>query len=161
EVQALLEAAQAALAARDWQAAESSCTRALDRLGREPSLGELRTRALGLREEAERHRSAQQTRQQFILQRDLALFHGLDSLWQGALWPGREGDATRQAAETAARRALALAGLEVGAESAWAPDSFLTESEQTETAADCYALLVLLADAVARKPDAATPAREA
>src|SRR5262249_35680142 len=46
EVQALLEAAQAALAGRDWQAAESSSLRALDRLGQEPSLGELRTRAL-------------------------------------------------------------------------------------------------------------------
>jgi eukaryotic-like serine/threonine-protein kinase len=161
EVRALLEAAQAALSARDWQAAESSSTRALDRLGQETSLGELRTRALGLREEAERHRSAQQTHQQFIQQRDLALFHGLDSLSQGALLTGMGGDANRQAAETAARRALALAGLEVGAESAWAPDSFLTESERTETAADSYTLLVLLADAVARKPDAAAPYREA
>jgi serine/threonine-protein kinase len=104
-----------------------------------------------------RHRAEEKYRQ-FVQRRNEALFYGLIAPDEGALFLGGEAAANRKTAESAAREALALAG--VGGESgAAAIDPDLPAPRQAEIAADCYALLLVLASLKSQGPggDSRTP----
>src|SRR5262249_7008789 len=74
-------------------------------------------------------RRAEERYRQFIQRRNEAIFHGLLAPDQGDLFQGAAASDHLNTAETAAREALALAGIR--------PDA--------ATAADCYTLLLVLA----------------
>jgi tetratricopeptide (TPR) repeat protein len=90
-----------------------------------------------------RHR-AEEKYQQFVQRRNEALVHGLLAPDEGSVFLGAEAAAHRKTAASAAQEALACAGVEAGPRTtALAPD--FPASRQAEVAADCYALLLLLA----------------
>jgi tetratricopeptide (TPR) repeat protein/predicted Ser/Thr protein kinase len=82
--------------------------------------------------------------QQFVQRRNEALVYGLLAPDQGSLFLGAEAAANLKTAESAAREALALAGVEAqsGPEK---PAPGFPASRQAEVAADCYTLLLVLA----------------
>jgi tetratricopeptide (TPR) repeat protein len=90
-----------------------------------------------------RHR-AEEKYQQFVQRRNEALFYGLLTPDQGSLFLGAEAAANLRTAESAAREALALAGLETQSETAGVAPEF-PASRKAEITADCYALLLVLA----------------
>jgi tetratricopeptide (TPR) repeat protein/predicted Ser/Thr protein kinase len=96
------------------------------------------------------HRSEEKY-QQFIQRRNEALIYGLLAPDEGALFLGAEAVANRKTAESAAREALALAGVDVGSE-AVSLDPGFPALRKVEIAADCYALLLVLASIRARQP---------
>jgi serine/threonine-protein kinase len=101
-------------------------------------------------EQQPRHRAEEKYRL-FVQRRNEALVYGLLAPDQGALFLGAEAKATLKKAASAAREALALAG--VGGESvptALAPD--LPAPRKAAIAADCYTLLLVLAGAVGQQP---------
>jgi tetratricopeptide (TPR) repeat protein len=99
---------------------------------------------------------------QFVQRRNQALVYGLLAPDEGALLLGREAVTNLQTAESAAREALALAGLEPlpngpppgaegqGAKAALAPD--FPAARKAEIAADCYAMLLVLASVRGQQP---------
>jgi hypothetical protein len=103
--------------------------------------------------EADRRRRADDRHRQFVQQRDAALFHGQYVLSQGAVLTGAGLTENRQATETAAREALALAGVAPGSAEAWTPDPSFTDPQRQEVRAGCYLLLLVLADTVAGDAD--------
>jgi tetratricopeptide (TPR) repeat protein len=147
-----------AFLARDWAGAHTHLEGVLDRVNAEPGLDDLRPEAevrlaeAGRRQrEEEAERRAAATFREFVRLRDEALFHGMNSLSGEHLLGGMDLAAHRQAAEDAARQALTLAGVDLGASTPWAPDPAITDSGQREEmAAGCYALVLILADVVAR-----------
>ena len=85
----------------------------------------------------------------FIKRRNEAFVHGLLAPDEGALFLGAEADANLQAAELAAREALALAGADAESETlALAGPA----SRKAEMAADCYSLLLVLASIKGQPP---------
>ena len=90
-----------------------------------------------------RHRAEEKYRQ-FVQRRDEALVYGLLAPDEGGLFLGTEGAADLKTAESAAREALALAGVEAESETAALAPGF-PAPRQAETAADCYTLLLVLA----------------
>jgi tetratricopeptide (TPR) repeat protein len=90
-----------------------------------------------------RHR-AEQRYQQFVQRRNEALVYGLLAPDEGALFLGAEAAANLKTAESAAREALALAGLEAASEEAALAPGF-PAPRRAEMASDCYALLLVLA----------------
>ncbi|HMC89684.1 MAG TPA: serine/threonine-protein kinase, partial [Gemmataceae bacterium] len=80
---------------------------------------------------------AEERYRQFVARRNEAFFYGLIAPDEGALFLGREPGGNLQTAESAARQALALAGVDVGSETAVALD--LPEPRKSDIAADCYA----------------------
>jgi eukaryotic-like serine/threonine-protein kinase len=105
-----------------------------------------------------RHR-AEEKYQQFVRYRDDAFFYGLLSPDQGALFLGAEAAANRQAADSAAREALALAGIEPESEASRDPG--FPAARQAEVPADGYALLLLLASVRGQQPSADPGSKEA
>jgi serine/threonine protein kinase/Tfp pilus assembly protein PilF len=84
------------------------------------------------------------THRQFLRYRNEALLYGLLAPDEGSLLLGSEAAANLKTAESAVRQALALAGLDVdGGTSTFVPG--MTESQESEVAANCYTLLVVLA----------------
>jgi serine/threonine-protein kinase len=96
-----------------------------------------------------RHR-AEEKYQQFARRRDEALLYGLLAPDEGALFLGAEASANSGTAESAAREALALAGVGLGAEKAVDPG--FPAPRRAEVAADCYALLLVLASVRGQQP---------
>lgn len=96
-------------------------------------------------DQLERHR-AEDRFGQFTRLRDEALFYGQLALDQGTFFTGAERESSLKKAESAARKALTLAG--VGAEGEIRPfhPSF-GDARRSEVAADCYALLFIVAEA--------------
>jgi tetratricopeptide (TPR) repeat protein len=90
-----------------------------------------------------RHRAEQKYRQ-FVQRRNEALFYGLLAPAEGGLFLGAAVPANLQRAESAAREALALAGVSAESETAALAPGF-PAPRKAETAADCYALLLVLA----------------
>jgi serine/threonine-protein kinase len=88
---------------------------------------------------------------QFLQHRNEALFYGLLTPDRGTLFTGPEVAANLKAAETAARQALALAGVGVEAETGVLAACF-RGPRQAEITADCYALLFILAEARGQQP---------
>jgi tetratricopeptide (TPR) repeat protein len=94
---------------------------------------------------------AEEKYQQFVRLRDEALLYGLLAPDEGALFLGAEAAANLHTAESAAREALALAGVEAESGTA-APGSGFPASRQAEVAADCYAMLLVLASVRGQQP---------
>jgi tetratricopeptide (TPR) repeat protein/predicted Ser/Thr protein kinase len=88
--------------------------------------------------------------QQFVQLRDDALLHGLLAADEEALFLGGGADSNLQAADVAAKDALAIAGIDLYSESA-ARSPNLPASRQREIAADCYVLLLIAATAKAQQ----------
>jgi serine/threonine protein kinase/tetratricopeptide (TPR) repeat protein len=130
----LIRAGRERLAARDWSEAQARFTEARDRLGDAEDLADLRREAAELLS-----RAGRQLR--FLQHRDEALFHA-------SLFTGLNLAANVEKTRTHAREALALAG--------WDSDrQVLTlapalADRRAEIAADCYELLLVLAEAVAQ-----------
>src|SRR5262249_11551434 len=94
-------------------------------------------------EQLARH-DAEEKYQQFVQRRDEAFLYGLLAPDERALFLRAEADANLATAATAAREALALAGVDVGpTPTASTPD--FPATRQAEMTADCYALLLVLA----------------
>ncbi len=98
------------------------------------------------------HRDSERM-QKFVHHRNEALFHGLLSVEQGALFTTGEAVASWDAAEKAAREALALADVRVHAGDVVLHSSFAA-ARKVEIVADCYTLLLVLAGARAKGADA-------
>jgi serine/threonine-protein kinase len=94
---------------------------------------------------------AEEKYQQFIQRRNEALVYGLLAPDQGALFLGADATANRKTAESAAREALTLAGVDVESETASINLRFPAPRE-SEMAADCYTLLLVLASIRAQQP---------
>lgn len=109
-------------------------------------------------EERAQHRAAEKY-QQFLQHRNEALIYGLLAPEEGGLFLGTEADATVRTAEMAARRALALAGMEPpanpsGRERLAGGSTFAAgfpAARRAELAADCYTLLLVLASLQVQK----------
>jgi tetratricopeptide (TPR) repeat protein len=94
---------------------------------------------------------AEQKYRQFVLRRDEALVQGLLAPDDGALFLGAAATAHRQAAESAAREALALAGVELGSQAPAVAPSW-PAARRSAVAADCYTLLLVLASVQGQQP---------
>jgi tetratricopeptide (TPR) repeat protein len=147
---------QMALARQDWPLAKAQFATALNQIDTEPALAELRVPIAELHaqadcrlaEDAERRRLEVVFRD-FIHARDDALFYGLALDAPQTLATGMNPAALRRAAETSARRALHLAGLNPVGTAPWQPDAAFTTVQRAEIAAGCQAVLPVLADATA------------
>jgi tetratricopeptide (TPR) repeat protein len=94
---------------------------------------------------------AEEKYQQFVQRRNEALVYGLLAPDEGALFLGAEAAANLKRAESAARQALALAGLEAAPETAALAPGF-PAARETEMAADCYTMLLVLASVRGQQP---------
>jgi tetratricopeptide (TPR) repeat protein len=103
------------------------------------------------RAELERHRSEERF-QQFLERRNDALFYGLLAADEGARFLGTDAAANSNTAESAARAALALAGVDIDSDQATVT---VPAARQAEVAADCYALLLVLANVRGQSPPGA------
>ncbi|HLJ94935.1 MAG TPA: protein kinase [Gemmataceae bacterium] len=97
------------------------------------------------------HQRAEERYQNFAQRRNEALFHGLLAPDRGSLFLGAEATVHAKAAASAAREALALAGIKPGA-AAPAVDQSFPASRASEVAADCYTLLLVLASTRGQHP---------
>jgi serine/threonine-protein kinase len=97
-----------------------------------------------------RHR-AEEKYQQFVQRRNEAFVYGLLAPDEGSLLLGSEAAGNLQKAEAAAREALALAGVDVESASAARAPGF-PAAREAEVAADCYALLLVLAGVRGQQP---------
>jgi tetratricopeptide (TPR) repeat protein len=89
--------------------------------------------------------------QKFVQCRNEALFYGLLAPDQGSMFLDAEPAANLQVAEAAARRALGLVGVQVESQGgAFAPP--FPMARKAEVAADCYALLLVLASVRGQRP---------
>jgi eukaryotic-like serine/threonine-protein kinase len=94
---------------------------------------------------------AEEKYEQFVQRRNEALVYGLLAPDDGALFLGAEADANLKTAESAAREALALAGIDADSQTA-AIDPDLPTPRKSEIAADCYTLLLVLASVRGQQP---------
>jgi serine/threonine protein kinase/Tfp pilus assembly protein PilF len=106
-----------------------------------------------------RARRAQQRYQEFMHWRNEALFHGLFTTEQRALFTIEDVAARWNSAETAAREALALAEPTVDSRGVTLHPAF-TEERKPQIVQDCYTLFLVLAGARARHVAAMEPDRE-
>jgi tetratricopeptide (TPR) repeat protein len=97
------------------------------------------------------HHRAEDRYVQFTRLRDEALFHGLLAHDQGNFFAGAERDTTWKTAEAAAIKALTLAGVATEGE-VRSPDLCCADARGTEVLEDCYALLLILAEAQSQQP---------
>src|SRR5262249_5479912 len=97
-----------------------------------------------------RHR-AEEKYQQFVQRRDEAFLYGLLAPDEGSLFLGAEAAANWKTAESAAREALAIAGVEVGSATTDLAPGF-PAPRKAEMAADCYSLLLVLASVRGQQP---------
>jgi tetratricopeptide (TPR) repeat protein len=131
---ALIQSGRERLAARDWTAARAQLTAALDRLGDAEELADLRRQAEELRNQAGRQ-------SRFLRHRDEALFHA-------TLFTGLDLAANVEKTRQHARAALSEAGWDEATQGLNLPPALA--GRRDEIAADCYELLLLLAEAVAQ-----------
>jgi eukaryotic-like serine/threonine-protein kinase len=163
-VQATDRLGQMALAQQDWPVATAHFATALNQIDAEPALADLRDPVAELYAQAGRRLAEDAERRRldgiyldFIHARDDALFHGLALKMPEVLATGMAPSALRHAAQTAARRALSLAGLDPDAFAPWRPEPGFTEAQRAQISAGCQAVLHVLADATA--PDGANDER--
>jgi tetratricopeptide (TPR) repeat protein len=97
------------------------------------------------------HRAAEDYAQ-FIRLRDEALFYGLLAPDQGTFFTGGEREINLKRAETAAQKALALAGVGA-ADEVGTIDPRFPASRRSEVVEDCYALLLIVAEAESQRAD--------
>ncbi len=151
EVQQLVLQGQEAIQKQDWQGAELYLTRALDRIGPdEPLLEGQHAEGEKLLRQVQRNRAEQKARQEalrkykeeFLPLRNQALFHA-------TLAAGGQQPASRQAAREKAGAALRLFQVRPEAPGPISLEAALAPTEKERVLADCYELLVVLADAEA------------
>jgi tetratricopeptide (TPR) repeat protein len=148
EVRQLVHDGEKAMQGGDWQNARVLLVRAVDRIGPdEEALGELRGQAQALLEQTQHHleqaagrQQAEERFRQFTDRRDEALFHATLATGEGLLANVKE---TR----TAARAALALAGVAVEGQEPLARDPSWTDEVNAAVLAGCYEMLLVLAEA--------------
>jgi tetratricopeptide (TPR) repeat protein len=97
------------------------------------------------RQEADHVHKARARYQDFLRQRDDALFQGM----RGLLFPAADAPRTAQATRQTVRQALAVVKMEVDSGTELVLDPYWTDAEKAEVAAGCCRLLLVLADAVA------------
>jgi tetratricopeptide (TPR) repeat protein len=155
-VQATDRLGQMALAQQDWPLAKAHFATALNQIDAEPALADLRGPVAELHDQAghrlaedAEHRRLEGVYRDFIQARDDALFHGLALDMPQALATGMAPASLRRAAQTAAHRALDLAGLDPDSTAPWQPNAGFTEAQRAEITASCHAVLLVLADATA------------
>ncbi|HKB36828.1 MAG TPA: tetratricopeptide repeat protein, partial [Gemmataceae bacterium] len=102
---------------------------------------------------------AEEKYQKFVQRRDEALLYGLLAPDEGAMFLGPETAAHLKTAESAARQALALAGVDMGPKTAVIDPGF-PASRKAETDADCYTLLLVLASVKGQQPSSEDGSRE-
>jgi serine/threonine protein kinase/tetratricopeptide (TPR) repeat protein len=169
EGQKLLDDARLAVAARDWPSARLHLTKALTTIGSEARLESLKAPAQALMQQveqelrAEADRQASQARlQKFARLRDEAQF-------LGTLYTGMDLAANLKAARATVHQALAVYGISVGPASRAGPaaqalptlDVYLNDSQKSDILADCYQLLLILAEIEAQSSsDQKPPERE-
>ncbi len=159
EVRVVIDKGREAFIGQDWQEARSQFDNALARMDTETSIADLRPEAARLRAEADRRLTDQareqrvaRTYREFVRLRDTALFHGMNSLAGGSLFVGTDPTSHAQEAESAARQALALMGFSVDNDTAWNLDAAFREpAQRAAIEADCYTLLLVLADALSER----------
>jgi serine/threonine-protein kinase len=105
----------------------------------------------GVADQLTRQRAEEKYRQ-FVQHRNAALFYGLLAPDDGALFLGAGATGNVKAAESAAREALLVAGVEPGAAMPAVDRSFPAQ-RRSEVAVDCYTLLLVLAS-ITDKPEA-------
>jgi tetratricopeptide (TPR) repeat protein len=144
KVKDLLHGGVAALAMQDWGSARLQLTRARDQAGDGPDLADLREQVGGLLRQADRQRADCERLQTFRRRRDDALFHA-------TLFTGTDLASALTETRAAALEALGLFGVAPGSAAAPAVASpFYEAATRQEVVADCYELLVVLAEAVAQ-----------
>src|SRR5207302_8099562 len=89
----------------------------------------------------------------FVQRRDEAVIQGLLAPNEGAMFLNAAVAANLIAAESAAREALALAGIDPDSATPTIDPSFPSD-RRSEVAADCYTLLLVLASVRAQRPPA-------
>src|SRR5262249_7370273 len=94
-----------------------------------------------------RRHQAEAKFQQFVQCRNEALVYGMLAPEEGELLLGGHGAANLKAGEAAARRALALAGVDSGSGDVHFAGDF-PRARETEIAGDCYTLLLVLAGVI-------------
>lgn len=109
--------------------------------------------SLHLESQLGRHR-VEENHQKFLEKRDQALLYGVLTPEHGSLFLGSDAEANRQTAEAAAREALALAGVDPHSDKPAVALAF-PERQRLEMKEDCYALLLVMANAQARGAPAA------
>ena len=168
EGQKLLDDARMSVATRDWVNARLHLTNSLATIGNEARFAELKQSAQTLlqqveqelRVEADRRESASRV-QKFVSLRDEAQF-------LGTLYTGMDQAANLNATRSAVQNALAVYGVSTAKqapESAQpgspAFDAYLSASQKAEILADCYQLVLILAEAQAQSAnDQKPPAAE-
>jgi len=157
EGQKLLADAQLAAAARDWPGARLHLTTALAAIGNEPGLETLREPAEALLRQVESELRADEARhasrarfQQFAKWRDEAQF-------LGTLYTGMDLAENCKATRTAAEQALAVYGIQPAEAAVPALDTDLTAAQKVEILADCYQLVLILAETHAQAATMTAP----
>jgi serine/threonine protein kinase/Tfp pilus assembly protein PilF len=148
--QKLLSNARLAAAARDWAGARLHLTRALATFGSEARLEALKAPARALLKEVEHELRIETDRQasaarfrQFGKLRDEAQF-------LGTLYTGMDLAANLKATDATVRQALAVYGITVEKGAKPSLDPYLTDAQKSEVLADCYQLLLILAESKAQ-----------
>jgi tetratricopeptide (TPR) repeat protein len=144
EVKDLLHEGEAALGQQDWQKARLELDRARDKAGDEADLADLRARTGQLLEQVDHQRGDRERLGKFQRRRN-------DALFNATLFTGGDVVVALEDTRAAARDALALFGVTPESDTPPTTDSpYLQEQEKTEVLADCYELLLVLAEAVAQ-----------
>jgi serine/threonine protein kinase/Tfp pilus assembly protein PilF len=158
EIMDITRLGQAAFTSQNWQDAAHHLQRALDRIGTEPSLNELRIQLEMMYGQAQsqwsiqtKRRHAEEMHGRFRELYDTAIFHALAA---DVSITGMDAKENYQAAVTAAREALKLAGLSSEPGKTWQPAAGLTEAQGTEIRNDAYTLLLILAESASKNDPA-------
>jgi serine/threonine protein kinase/tetratricopeptide (TPR) repeat protein len=152
EGEKLFHDAQVAVAARDWASARLHLTKVLAAIGDEPRLKQQKAPAEALLGKVEKQlrveadRQASQARfQQFVGLRDEALF-------LGCLYTGMDLAGNIKATRAVVQRALGVYAISVDKALRGPPalDAHLDDARKREVLADCYQLLLILAETEAQ-----------
>jgi serine/threonine protein kinase/Tfp pilus assembly protein PilF len=142
EVQDLVLRAETAARAQDWQGAKLHAAQALRRMGEEEEGSDLRQRAAEVQGEAQKHLDDQAHLNAFKKHRSEAF-----SRW--GLLAGGASPTDVEKTQKAARAALAEFHVDPESGAALAVSKSYAPTDKSALVADCYELLLLLADAVA------------
>ncbi len=139
----LLNAGETSLAAQDWDNAQLQLTRARDQVADESELADLQSHIAQLLEQTHQQQVDDARLKKFLQLRNEALFHA-------TLFTGGDLASALQETRTVALEALAQFGVAPQSDTKPTVESlYYSESQKTQIIADCYELLVMLAEAVA------------
>jgi tetratricopeptide (TPR) repeat protein len=142
EVEDLVRAAQAARDSRDVKKELDLLSRARDKIKAEPAQDDLDSQ---VQAKVQGRLAALAKYQEFVERRNDALLHATASNGYGLL-------ANLAATKEQAQKALAVFGLAAAVDKPPVPEPFFTPDEWDALIADCYQLLLVLAEAEARTP---------